>query len=70
MEIIRLCRTFPRIDSPGAGLHCFNFSKYIKLQTLVFTKYSESPILSILKMHKFMRLIIVIYLSKGRASHY
>ena len=47
MEIIRLCRTFPRIDSPGAGLHCFNFSKYIKLQTLVFTKYSESPILSI-----------------------
>ena len=42
MAIIRLCRTYPRVSSPGIGLHCYHFSRLIDQKTLVFTKKMTS----------------------------
>lgn len=38
MSIVRLSRTYPRDNYPGIGLHCYNFSRYIDLPTIIFTK--------------------------------
>lgn len=43
MAIIRLCRTYPRVSSPGIGLHCYHFSRLIDQKTVVFTKKMISP---------------------------
>lgn len=42
MSIVRLCRTYPREQHPGIGLHCYNFSKYITSPTIIFTKKMHS----------------------------
>jgi len=47
MAIIRLCRTFPRVDYPGIGLHCYNFTKHIQEPTFIFTKHMDSPVLDV-----------------------
>lgn len=44
MAIIRLCRTFPRKNSPGIGLHCFHFTKNIQIKTVIFTKFESDEI--------------------------
>jgi glycosyltransferase involved in cell wall biosynthesis len=42
MAIIRLCRTYPRLDYPGIGLHCYIYTRYIKEPTYIFAKKMES----------------------------
>lgn len=42
MSIIRLSRTYPRVDYPGIGLHCYYFSRNIKKPTVIFTKQMDS----------------------------
>ncbi len=54
--IIRLCRTFPRKDYPGIGLHCYNFSKFIDHQTIIFTKKIDSPPVDIPKNAKLIEI--------------
>jgi len=47
--IVRLCRTYPRDEHPGIGLHCYNFTKHIDKPTIIFTKYMESTPISVPK---------------------
>ena len=54
--IIRLCRTFPRSDFPGIGLHCYHFSQYIKQPTLIFTKYMDSSPIHVPKNAKLIEI--------------
>lgn len=36
--ILRISRTYPRKKQQGIGLHCYYYTKYIKLPTVIFTK--------------------------------
>ena len=47
MTIVRLSRTYPRKNMPGMGLHTYNYSKFIKKDTLIITKYFDSPVIDI-----------------------
>lgn len=40
--ILRISRTYPRIDQQGIGLHCFFYSKLIRKKTTIFTKKINS----------------------------
>lgn len=43
-KVIRLAKTYPRINREGVGQHVYYFSKYIKFKTLVFLKKENSKI--------------------------
>ena len=42
MTIVRLSKTFPRVDHQGIGLHCFNYSIYSKSKNIIFTSKMNS----------------------------
>jgi len=44
LNVLRLCRTFPRKEFPGIGLQPYYFSQYSKFNSIIFTKKIQSPL--------------------------
>jgi glycosyltransferase involved in cell wall biosynthesis len=44
--VLRLARTLPREEQPGAGLHCFHYTRLSKRQSLIITKKAKGEVIS------------------------
>ena len=38
MKVLRVCRTFPSINNPGAGMHCYQYTILSKYKSVILTK--------------------------------